>query len=82
MRLCEARLRAPGQPVPVDALLAAGWPGVKILHEAARARLRVSISRLRQMGLGTLLVSDDDGYMLEPTVPLDFDDASARRATR
>lgn len=47
-------------------LLAAGWPGERILAEAASTRVRVAISSLRDLGLRALLLTRDDGYVLDP----------------
>jgi len=46
-------MRAPGEGLGVRALLAHGWPGERVLVEAAETRVRVAISTLRSMGLRT-----------------------------
>jgi hypothetical protein len=69
--LVAQRLSRPGIPIPVEALIACGWPDERVLPRAARARLHVAISSLRQMGLGPLLRHDRGGYLLDPAAPLD-----------
>lgn len=59
----EAR---PGQPVTVEAMLAAGWPGERVLPAAGANRVYVAIATLRSMGLRDLLLSRDSGYFLDP----------------
>jgi tetratricopeptide (TPR) repeat protein len=46
-------------------LVRAGWPGERILEDAASTRLRVAISSLRKLGLADFLVTRDDGYQLQ-----------------
>ncbi len=69
-KLAEERQRRPGVAVPVDALLAAAWPGERVKPDAAAKRLHTAISTLRTLGLGRLLATRDDGYLLDPAVPL------------
>ena len=64
MCLVDARLERPGDAVPLDDLLAAGWPGERILPEAARARVYVMVSSLRKLGLREWLLKREDGYLL------------------
>jgi hypothetical protein len=68
LELCEARLRAPGQPVAADALIAAGWPGQSVLPSAAQNRLHVAVNALRKLGLRQLIFTRDEGYLLTPSV--------------
>jgi predicted ATPase/tetratricopeptide (TPR) repeat protein len=68
--LVAARRIRPGAPQPPDTLVQAGWPGERMLSESAAARLHTSIGRLRRAGLGRTLVFCDDGYLLDPEVPL------------
>ena len=49
-------------------LVEAGWPGERMSRAAARNRLHVSLNRLRAMGLASILLTTDDGYVLDPTV--------------
>ena len=67
-RLAEARVRTPKEPVPFSTLVAAGWPGERILERAGRSRLHVAISTLRRLGLRDLIHSNDSGYLLDPSV--------------
>jgi predicted ATPase len=57
---------APGERLAADALLEAGWPGERVLPEAGATRVRVALSTLRRMGLAKLLLTRDDGYLLDP----------------
>jgi len=73
LALAHHRLSHPGEPMTTNALVAAGWPGEKIQAKAAASRLYMSMTRLRQLGLESLLKRRDDGYMLDPDVPLVLD---------
>jgi len=69
-RLAERRETAPGEPLSVDALVAAGWPGERMLSKAGATRVYTAIASLRRLGLRDLLLRDDRGYLLRPDVPI------------
>jgi tetratricopeptide (TPR) repeat protein len=69
-RLAEARDVEPGAPLDVPALLAAGWPGERVMHEAGIGRVYAAVSHLRGLGLREVLLRRDDGYLLDPAVVL------------
>lgn len=64
--LVRARLDAPGVALPLAALFAAGWPGERIAPGAAANRVYVTLTRLKNLGLRTLILSRDDGFVLDP----------------
>jgi hypothetical protein len=68
--LAEARRASPGRPLSRDELIAAGWPGERMRADAADKRLRTGIWTLRRAGLEALLLTRDDGYLLDPLVPI------------
>lgn len=68
--LVEARVQRPGEPIVVDALVKATWPGERILPQAALSRVYVTVLMLRNLGLRTILVQRDGGYLLDPNVRL------------
>jgi predicted ATPase len=79
-RLAQERVRYPGRPITLGALVRAGWPGESILPAAARNRLHVAIARLRRAGLDGVLLHDEDGYLLAPSVPMRFAEDGERPA--
>ncbi len=78
--LIAARRATPGAPLSTSALLKAGWPGERVQAKAGAIRVRVSIAKLRSLGLGERLRSDG-GYFLDPAVPLRDGDAGAATST-
>lgn len=69
--LAEARLAAPGTPVPVVALLESVWGQAPGSHPRSRVgRLYIAIARLRTMGLQDHLHNVGGGYLLDSAVPL------------
>lgn len=66
--LAESGARMPGRRVPLEVLIERGWPGERILQRAARSRAYMAISKLRNDGLRELLLRDEDGYFLDPSV--------------
>ncbi len=66
--LAHAHEHAPGRPISVAELVAAGWPGEKILPRSGASRVYVSITSLRKMGLRDALDRTADGYSLDPAV--------------
>ena len=77
-RLAHERIRYPGRPTKLGALVRAGWPGETILPGAAKNRLHVAIARLRRAGLDDALLHDEDGYFLDPASPLRIADEGER----
>lgn len=70
--LTSARLDEPGRACTRDALIEAGWPGEKMLASAADKRLRTAIWTLRKAGLEPVLLTRDEGYLLDPAVPTEW----------
>ena len=68
LRLIEHHAERQEDGLPPEQLIAAGWPGEKLLAEAARNRLYVVVAWLRKQGLKELLLRRFGGYMLAPTV--------------
>jgi len=68
--LVERRQASPGGILDADALLAAGWPGERVIAEAGAHRVRVAVSTLRKLGLRRVLVTVESGYRLDPAVAL------------
>ncbi len=66
--LLEQRLSAPGSALGQAELLEAGWPGERVKHEAGTLRVYNALSTLRKLGLRAVLLSRDDGYLLDPKV--------------
>jgi predicted ATPase len=65
-RLVTARLTDRGAALSPDDLIAAGWPGERMRHSAGLLRVYSVVRRLRRLGLEPLLVTRDDGYLLDP----------------
>lgn len=68
MLLVDRRLSAPGEGVPWQALLSAGWPDERVQAEAGFSRVRNALFQLRKMGIRDALLTRDDGYLLDPAV--------------
>ena len=70
LELARARRDDPGQAVTPEALLAAGWPGERMRSDAATKRLHTAIWTLRSVGFEALLLTEGDGYLLDPRTTL------------
>ena len=68
--LALARRDRPGVATSTLDVVAAGWPGEKMKHDAANLRVYTTVRRLRGLGLSEALVTRDDGYLLDPSVPI------------
>ncbi len=68
--LVRARREAPGTELSTQDLLEAGWPGERILFEAGRQRVYVTLVELRKLGLAPWMVHHGRGYMLDPAANL------------
>lgn len=72
--LVAAHTTTPGVALSPDALVAAGWPGERMLPEAASTRVRTAISALRKLGLRDIIQTRDDGYVFASTVVVEHTD--------
>jgi predicted ATPase/Tfp pilus assembly protein PilF len=70
-RFVDHRLAAPGVALSLEALLEAGWPGQRVHPQAGASRVYNALTELRKLGLRDVLISRDDGYLLDGSVALD-----------
>jgi len=68
--LADLRESAPNTAVTLDTLLAAGWPDEKVNYTAGAARVYSALATLRRLGMREVLLRRDDGYLLDPSVPI------------
>jgi hypothetical protein len=68
--LVRRRIEAPGSLLALDDLLAAGWPGERLPKKVGKDRLHTSLATLRDLGLRSSLLSDEEGFRLSPEIPL------------
>jgi len=61
----------PGAGLSLDDLLEIGWPGERVVPSAGANRVYVALTTLRNMGLRGHLISQGDGYLLDPALPLE-----------
>ena len=54
--------------------LIAKYVDEEMLAEAADKRLRTAVWTLRKAGLEELIVTRDDGYLLDPSIPTSWSD--------
>jgi tetratricopeptide (TPR) repeat protein len=59
---------ADAAPRTAAALIAAGWPGESIMPRAAKNRLHVALTTLRQLGLGAAIRTENHAYTLDPEI--------------
>jgi predicted ATPase len=62
--LARRRIDSPGEPMALDEVLAAGWPGERMAYQAGANRVYVALNTLRKLGLGEHLLTRDRGYCL------------------
>lgn len=72
--LVASARRAPAAMVTRDELLEVGWPGERMRPKSGVARVHTTLWRLRQLGLGEILVSGPAGYRLRDGVQVVFVD--------
>jgi tetratricopeptide (TPR) repeat protein len=68
--LAQHRLQAAGGALDIAEIAAIGWPGETILPDAATERVYTVVATLRRLGLRNALMRRDDGYLLDPLVPV------------
>jgi tetratricopeptide (TPR) repeat protein len=72
VKLARERSQARGTPVAAQALIDEVWRGQRMRHESAVGRLYFAITKLRRLGLRDLLLSDGEGYLLDPETDVRF----------
>ncbi|WP_437935764.1 ATP-binding protein [Sorangium sp. So ce341] len=72
LALAEQQRCAPGRGLSLAALKEAGWPGERILPEAAANRIYVAMNQLRKLGMKPWLRRDAEGYSLDPALPVHY----------
>ncbi len=65
--LVETRLQSPGLGLSQHDLFDVGWEGEKASAEAAAQRVYFGIWTLRSLGMGSALINQSDGYLLDPS---------------
>ncbi len=66
--LVEARRDRPNVALTAADLINAGWPG--LAPEQGTARLYFTVYVLREKGLRGILISREDGYLLDPEIAM------------
>lgn len=74
LALATARSEAPGAALSWEKLVSAGWPSEHPKVDAAKNRVYGAIAGLRSLGLRDLLLSRDEGYLLDPAVSIAWSD--------
>jgi hypothetical protein len=70
VKISDHRESAPDEPLSVEALITAGWPGERILPKAGATRVYTALSTLRRLGLRHVLLRRNGGYLLDPAIPI------------
>jgi predicted ATPase len=70
--LVERQRSHPGRGLSLAELQEAGWPGERILPQAASNRIYVAMNQLRKMGLKDALKKSGEGYYLDPALPVHY----------
>jgi predicted ATPase len=70
LALVEHHAARRGQNLSVFDLLEAGWPGEKVGTESGAKRVYWAIGSLRELGLKDVLLTRDDGYLLDPALTI------------
>jgi predicted ATPase len=71
--LVERHGKGAASALDQETLVERGWPGERLLPDAASTRLRVAIATLRRLGLRSVLVTSEDGYLLDPAATVRVD---------
>ena len=74
LRLIEKHREAPGEGLTLDALREAGWPGERVLEQAATNRVHVALTELRRRGLKHCLIRKHARYLIDPGLRVHLSD--------
>ncbi|MGM0555928.1 MAG: ATP-binding protein [Myxococcota bacterium] len=70
--LVDRHIEEAGAPMTLDEIIDVGWPDERLMPEAGANRAYVTISTLRGIGLRDHIVTTDDGYMIDPSLPVEW----------
>jgi hypothetical protein len=70
--LVDQQREAPGRGLSLVELQEAGWPGERILPQAASNRIYVAMNQLRKLGLKDWLKKSAEGYLIDPALPVHY----------
>lgn len=73
---------SPARGLSALSLVEAGWPGERPLGDSGLARVYMAIRRLRALGLGELLQTNDEGYGLDTNVTIRWVEVTAPQSAR
>lgn len=76
LALASLRIAQPGEPLSLDGVVRAGWPGERLRGSASANRVRVALATLRKLGLRDLVLTVQGGYLLDPAVPVSIEGAA------
>jgi hypothetical protein len=71
LKLIDHQREAPGHGLSLPALREAGWPGERMLPDAASNRIYVAMTQLRKLGFKPWLKRSEEGYFLDPALTID-----------
>ncbi len=69
--LVARRRETPGRGLDPSALFEAAWPGERAQPSSAAARVYMAVRALRGLGLARVIETREDGYRIDPRVPLE-----------
>ena len=75
--LAEARHATPSRQLTAVALIECGWPGERMSADSGRNRLHVMLTRMRNLGLRSVLEGDDSGYSFADNLDVELVDATS-----
>lgn len=64
--LVDAHRTGDEKAMDVNAVVAVGWPGECVSADAGATRVYTAIRTLRRMGLEGILLTRDEGYLIDP----------------
>ena len=77
--LAKASIESPDNPLTVEELQEAGWPGERMRPDAGARRVYTALWTLRKLGLREILVRTDIGYYLNGRIKVEDDINEAAR---
>ncbi len=66
--LVERHIAGEEKAMDVNSVVAIGWPGENVPTEAGATRVYTAIRTLRRMGLEGVLLTRDEGYLIDPKI--------------
>ena len=72
--MLEQHREAPGVALDLSTLMEGGWPDQTLTYDSGSQRVYAAIKQLRKIGFGEVVLTGEDGYLIDPAIDVIWED--------